>query len=44
MITPDMLYIDKEATHMPLKELETLDLALPKIPMKVLYKLQIDVA
>jgi hypothetical protein len=44
MITPNMLYIDEEVAQKPLKEIETLDLALPKIPTKALYKLQISVA
>jgi hypothetical protein len=39
IITPEMLFIDEEATQKPLKEIETLDLALPKIPTKALYKL-----
>jgi hypothetical protein len=43
IITPEMLFIDEEATQNPLKEIETLDLALAKIPMKALYKLQISV-
>jgi hypothetical protein len=43
IITPEMLFIDEEATQKPLKEIETLDLALPKIPTKALYKLQISV-
>jgi hypothetical protein len=44
IITPEMLFIDEEATQRPLKEIETLDLVFPKIPMKALYKLQISVA
>ena len=44
MITLDMLYIDEGATQKPLKEIKTLDLALPKIPTKALYQLQINVA
>jgi hypothetical protein len=43
MITPYMLYIDVEAAQKPLKEIETMDLALPKILTKALYKLQISV-
>jgi hypothetical protein len=39
MITLDMLYIDEEAEHKPLKEINTLDLVFPKIPTKELYKL-----
>ena len=39
IITPEMLFIDKEETHNPLKEIETLDLALAKILTKVIYKL-----
>jgi hypothetical protein len=42
-ITPEMLYIDEEAAQKPLKEIETLDLVLPKILTKALYKLQISV-
>jgi hypothetical protein len=38
-ITPEMLFIEEEATKNPLKEIETLDLVLPKILTKVLYKL-----
>jgi hypothetical protein len=38
-----MLYIDEEASHRPLKEMKTLDLALPKIPTKVLYNMHISV-
>jgi hypothetical protein len=44
MITPDMLYIDEEVTHKPLKEIEKLDLTFPKILTKALYKLHISVA
>ena len=44
MITPDMLYIDEEVTHKPLKEIETLDLTFPKIPTKAVCKLHISVA
>jgi hypothetical protein len=43
IITPEMLFIDEEETQRPLKEIETLDLAFPKIPTKALYKLQISV-
>jgi hypothetical protein len=43
IITPEMLFIDEETTQKPLKEIETLDLAFPKIPTKALYKLQISV-
>jgi hypothetical protein len=39
-----MLFIDEEEAQKPLKEIETLDLAFPKISMKVLYKLKISVA
>jgi hypothetical protein len=43
IITPDIFFIDEEAPQRPLKEFMTLDLALFKIPTKVLYKLQISV-
>jgi hypothetical protein len=43
IITPDMLFIDEETTQNPMKDIETLDLAMPKIPTKVLYKLQVSV-
>jgi hypothetical protein len=42
IITSEMLFIDKEAAQRPLKEIERLDLALPNIPTKALYKLQIS--
>jgi hypothetical protein len=44
IITPDMLFIDEETTQKPMKDIEMLDLAMPKIPTKVLYKLQVSVA
>jgi hypothetical protein len=36
MITHDMLYIYEEMSHKSLKEIKTLNLALPKIPTKAL--------
>jgi hypothetical protein len=36
MITPNMLYIDEEVRQNPLKDIETLDSALPKILTKAL--------
>jgi hypothetical protein len=38
-----MLFIDEETTQNPLKDIETLDLALPNILTKALYKLQVNV-
>jgi hypothetical protein len=38
-----MLFIDEETTQKPMKDIKTLDLALPKIPTKALYKLQVSV-
>jgi hypothetical protein len=32
IITPEMLFMDEEITQGPLKDIEMLDLALPKIP------------
>jgi hypothetical protein len=43
-ITLDMLFMDEETTQRPLREIEMLDLALPKIPTKALYKLQVSIA
>jgi hypothetical protein len=43
-ITQDMLHIDEETMQKKLKDIDHLDLALPKVPMKVLYKLQVSVA
>jgi hypothetical protein len=42
IITPEMLFMDEETTQRPLKDIEMLDLVLPKIPTKVLYKLQVS--
>jgi hypothetical protein len=42
IITPQMLFIDEEITQKPLKDIETLNLAFPKIPTKALYKLQVS--
>jgi hypothetical protein len=44
IITPDMLFIDKEEEQRPPKEIKTLELVFPKIPTKDLYKLHISVA
>jgi hypothetical protein len=44
IITPDMLFIDEEMTQKPMKDIEMLDLAMPKITTKALYKLQVSVA
>jgi hypothetical protein len=44
ILTPEMLFLDEETMQKPLKDIETLDLALPKIPTKALYKLQVSVA
>jgi hypothetical protein len=44
IIRVKMLLIDEETTQMPLKDIERLELALPKIPTKALYKLQVNVA
>jgi hypothetical protein len=44
VITPEMMFIDDKTSQNPLKDIETLDLALPKIPTKALYKLQVSVA
>jgi hypothetical protein len=35
--------MDEETMQRPLREIEMLDLALPKIPTKALYKLQVSV-
>jgi hypothetical protein len=43
IITHEMMFIDEDETQRPLKEIETLELALPKISMKALYKLEISV-
>jgi hypothetical protein len=39
-----MLQVDEETTQKKLKDIDHLDLALPKVPMKALYKLQVSVA
>jgi hypothetical protein len=44
IITHEMLFMDEETTQSPLKYIEMLDLALPKIPTKMLYKLQLSIA
>jgi hypothetical protein len=38
-----MLFIHEETEQNPLKDIETLDLDFPKIPTKVLYKLQVSI-
>jgi hypothetical protein len=38
-----MLLVDEETMQKPVKDIETLDLAMPKIPTKALYKLQVSV-
>jgi hypothetical protein len=38
-----MLQVDEDTMQNPLKEIDHLDLALPKVPTKALYKLQISV-
>jgi len=42
--TQRMLEVDEDTTQKTLKYIDHLDLALPKVPTKVLYKLQISVA
>jgi hypothetical protein len=42
IITPAMLFMDEETSHKPLKDVKTLELALPNIPTKALYKLQVS--
>jgi len=42
ILTPEILFIENEAAQRPLKEIETLNLAFPKISTKALYKLQIS--
>jgi len=42
-ITQEILQVDEETTQKPLKEIYHLDLALPKVLTKVMYKLQISV-
>jgi hypothetical protein len=39
-----MMFIDEETMKKPLKDIETLDVALAKIPTKALYKLQVSIA
>jgi len=43
IITPEMLFIDEEITQKPIRDIQTLDLAFPKIPTKALYKLQVNI-
>jgi hypothetical protein len=42
-ITQGMLQVDEDTMQKPLKDIDHLDLALPKVPTKALYKLQISV-
>jgi hypothetical protein len=42
-ITQEMLQVDEETMQNPLKDIDHLDLELPKVPTKALYKLQINV-
>jgi hypothetical protein len=44
IITLDMLFIDEKTTQKPMKDIETLDLAMPKIPTKARYKLHVSIA
>ena len=39
-----MLQVDEETEHKKLKDIDHLDLELPKVPTNALYKLQINVA
>jgi hypothetical protein len=39
ILTLKMLFLDEETTQKPLKDIDTLDLDLAKIPIKALYKL-----
>jgi hypothetical protein len=43
-ITQGMLQVDEAIVKIPLKDIYHMDLELPNIPTKVLYKLQISVA
>ena len=43
IITPDMLFINEETTQKLVKDIKMLDLMMPKIPTKALYKLQVSV-
>jgi hypothetical protein len=43
IITLDMVFIDEEMTQNLMKDIKILDLARPKIPTKVLYKLHVSV-
>ena len=38
-----MLQVNETTTHKPLKDIDNLDLALPKIPTKVLYKVHVSI-
>jgi hypothetical protein len=42
-IAKEMLQVYDETTQNPLKDINHLDLELPKVPTKALYKLQISV-
>jgi hypothetical protein len=39
-----MLQVDEEIVQKKLKDIDHLDMALAKVPMKALYKLQVSVA
>jgi hypothetical protein len=43
IITSEMMFIDKETTKKPLKDIKTMDVALAKIPTKVLCKLYVRI-
>jgi hypothetical protein len=41
-ITQEMFHVDEEITHKKLKYIDHLELELPKVPTKELYKIQIS--
>ena len=43
IIVSEKIFLDEEIVHKTLKEIETLDVALAKIPKKELYKIQVSV-
>jgi hypothetical protein len=43
ILTPEILFLDEETMQNTLKYIDTLDLTLPKIPTKALYKLHVSV-
>jgi hypothetical protein len=43
-ITQEILQVDEETSHNPLQDIYHLELALPRVPTKVLYKFKISVA